>query len=236
MCGWVRGCVGACMVGALVNVRILVYHTSTPPLQTSTADMVRPATPRCITVETRSYPCPGNRASALLPCCPALCPVSCALLPASLLQFPRDHRPQVAWRGVDDLADQSRSLLMLGRGRPVCFERVEIRVEISIKIRSRPATLQQTTSAAGALSLIQCRRSQHYATPTHVHMRYSPRHLAVDEPGALVMADRPFQPGRTWRTGERPGLPGPTVTQLSSLLQSCFLLGGSESTTHGPWR
>lgn len=40
--------------------------------------------------------------------------------------------------------------------------------------------------------------------PTDRHIWYSHSTWAVDEPGALVMADRPVQPGRTWRAGERP--------------------------------
>lgn len=69
--------------------------------------------------------------------------------------------------------------------------------------------------------------------PTDTHIRYGHSTWAVDDPGALVMADRPVQPGlpgRTWRAGERPDS---TVIMLTQVL---VVLGDSESTTHGPWR
>lgn len=95
---------------------------------------------------------------------------------------------------------------MLGRHRPMYFEtkrsesRSESRSSSSLQLYNSPPM-----HAPAALCLIQCRRLQRYAMPPRGHMRYSPRRLAVDEPGALVMADQPYQPGRTWRTGERPG-------------------------------
>lgn len=120
---------------------------------------------------------------------------------------------------------------MLGRHRPMYFEtkrsesRSESRSSSSLQLYNSPPM-----HAPAALCLIQYHRSQRYAMLPRGHMRYSLRRLAVDEPGALVMADRPFQPGRTWRTGERPGS---TVTRPHPVL---VLLGDSESTTHGPWR
>lgn len=55
-------------------------------------------------------------------------------------------------------------------------------------------------------------------------------HLAVDEPGALVMADRPVQP---WSHMACRGTPRLNSHHPHSVL---VLLGDSESTTHGPWR
>lgn len=51
--------------------------------------------------------------------------------------------------------------------------------------------------------------------PTDTHIRYGHSTWAVDEPGALVMADRPVQPGRTWRAGERPDSTVIILTQVS---------------------
>lgn len=126
-------CVHACEV---LSVRILVYQTSPSPASAPppTTDMVRPATLRHGTN-------PQTPMSWEQGLCPALC------LPVrESLQLPRDHRPQAAWCGVDDLADQSRSLLMLGRCRPT--SRLKDQSGSRSGSRSRPVRAQAAYNTA----------------------------------------------------------------------------------------
>lgn len=89
--------------------------------------------------------------------CPALYPPL-----RQSLQFPRDHRPQAAWGGADDLADQSLSLLVFGRCRP----------DSRLKIRIKDQNQDQGPAYNNALGLVRCCKSSRSAMsrrPTNTH-------------------------------------------------------------------
>lgn len=71
-------CVGVCVVGVLVNVRILAYHTSITTLTTSNVDSGHGQTSDTTLHHGRNPQPPMSWQQGLCPALPCLCP-ACAL-------------------------------------------------------------------------------------------------------------------------------------------------------------